>query len=82
MLRPKSSAIIIKTLKELEKIPNADWNGHGYPFKPLFYCNYRKGEHLYCTIIATDCYGRLRTLPYKNGEKDMRKNLKEKKIGT
>jgi hypothetical protein len=82
MLKPKSSAIIIKTQKELKKIPNADWNGHGYPYSPLFYSYYRNGEHLYCTVIARDCEGRLRALPYKNGENDMRKKLKEKKVGT
>jgi len=83
MLKPKSSAIIIQTLKDLRAIPSTDWNSHGLPFKPLFYMFYRGyGKLLFSIVVAYDCFGKLKLLPWQYNGKDMRQGLKERKFGT
>lgn len=69
-----------KTSKEILKFPSASWNGHGFPFKALYYFNYKNDSLLFCTIIAKDSHGKLRLLPWKNGDIDMRKQLKLKEL--
>lgn len=82
MLKPKNSAIIFKNIKDFNKVPKGSWHSHGAPFKALFYL-YRRNKSglLFCYIIARDCYGDLRTLPWKCGDVDMRNKLHERKIG-
>jgi len=76
MLEAKTSAIVISTQKELNAIPQTDWNCYGNPFKPLFYVKYRKQDRLFCSVIARDCSGKLVSLPWNFHGKDVKKGLK------
>ena len=80
MLKPKLSSIVIRNISDLNMIRSAEWNDKDLPFKLLFYVNYRKHRLLFSVIIAKDSTGCIRALPWNNNGKDMRKNLKEKKI--
>jgi hypothetical protein len=80
MLKPKRSSIVIETYSDLANILNANWNDYGAPFKPLFYISYRKSTLLFCTVIARDCFGKLKSLPWQYNGKDMRGGLNGRHI--
>jgi hypothetical protein len=65
--------------KILNNILKSDWNDLAHIPKKLYGYRYYRGveNKLYCEIIAKDQKNQYITLPWKRGDKDLRKTLKE-----